>query len=73
MQTFNTQVDIHCHSKRHRLADADGLSCKWALDEIVNQGILFDDTTAHVRKVSFSQEKIPTKEPESTIITIAPV
>ena len=70
MQAFDTPVDIHIHSKRKRLADADGLCAKWVIDTIVAEGILIDDSPQYVKNVTFSQEKIKKPEHESTIITI---
>ena len=71
MQAFDKAVDINIHSKRHRLTDADGLCAKWVVDSIVDAGILRDDSPRYVKSVTFSQEKIGAKEPESTIVTIS--
>ena len=65
---FSSQVNIHIHSKRNRLTDADGISAKYAIDEIVHSGLLQDDGPQYVRRVSYSQEKSKTEE---TIITIS--
>jgi hypothetical protein len=73
MQTFGSPVNIHIHSRRHRLADPDGLCAKWVIDSIVTCGILKDDSVTYVKNVTFSQEKIGTKKHESTIITIEEV
>lgn len=70
MQETDTRVDIHVHSRRHRLADPDGLSVKWVLDAIVTQGILRDDSAKEIRAVTFSQEKIAQSEPEITVVEI---
>ena len=67
---FNTQVSIHFHSKRYRLADADGLSVKAVLDGLVNKGLFIDDSPKYIRSITQTQEKIPKSEKEVTIITI---
>ena len=58
---------IAIHSFRHRLADADGVSGKAAIDGLVQAGILADDSPEFVRSVSFTQEK---SEVEKTVITL---
>jgi hypothetical protein len=50
-------VCIHIHSVRKRLADADGISGKAAIDGIIKAGILPDDKPEYVKEVSYSQEK----------------
>ena len=64
---LDKRVRIHVHSKRRRLADPDGISCKAAIDGLAKSGILIDDSAKYVKEVSFSQEK--SKE-EETIIHI---
>ena len=63
---FTSPVKLLVHSFRHRLADADGLSVKACLDQCVKEGILADDTTAHLEEVRFRQTKIPKSEEEKT-------
>jgi hypothetical protein len=70
---FNSPVCIHVHSLRYRLADADGVCCKYAIDGLIKAGILSDDSPKEVLKVSFSQEKIKKHQPEMTHITIKEV
>ncbi len=70
MQTIDTRVNVHVHSKRHRLADPDGLSVKWVLDAIAARGILPDDSAKEIKAVTFSQEKIAQSEPEITVVEI---
>ena len=48
---------IHIHSKRKRLADADGISAKAAVDGLVFAGVLKDDSAQYVTEVTYSQEK----------------
>jgi hypothetical protein len=67
---LDTPCRIHVHSRRHRLADADGISAKAAIDGIVRGGLLVDDSAQHVEEVTYSQEKIKRQEIEETIITI---
>jgi hypothetical protein len=69
-QAFDAPVVIRIHSRRHRLADSDGLCGKWTIDSIVAAGILRDDSARWVKEVRFSQEKIPAVEPETTEIDI---
>ncbi len=67
---LDTQCNIYIHSFRHRLADADGVSAKAAIDGIVNAGVLRDDTTHSIKEVRFIQTKISKKEPEKTVIIL---
>lgn len=67
---FNKRVCIHIHSIRKRLADPDGISAKAAIDGVVKEKILKDDSALYVESVTYSQEK---GEPERTIITIKEV
>lgn len=55
---LHTQCRIHVHSKRVRLADADGISAKAAIDGAVYGGLLVDDSPQYVESVSFSQSKV---------------
>ena len=64
---LDKRVRIHIHSKRWRLADPDGVSCKAAIDGLAEGGIFVDDSAKYVEKVSFSQEK---SETEETVIDI---
>ena len=65
---LDTPVCIHIHSVRKRLADADGISGKAAIDGIVKAGLLPDDKPEFVQEVSYSQEK---GDEEYTEITIS--
>jgi len=67
---FDTQVDIRVVSYRSRLADADGISAKAAIDGLVHAGIIRDDSTKEVREVTHSQIKVQNKEDEKTVIQI---
>jgi len=64
---LDKRVCIHFHSRRRRLADPDGVSCKAAMDGLVQGGILPDDSAKYVKEVSFSQEVSATEE---TVIEI---
>ena len=68
MQKDNPLVDIHIHSKRHRLTDPGGVSDKWVVDALVTGGLLPDDSAKYVKGIPHTQEK--TKGPEITEITI---
>ena len=64
----DTPCSIHIKSIRKRLADADGVSGKAAIDGLVHAGILQNDSAHYVKEVSYSQEK---GSPEETIITLS--
>jgi len=68
--TFDTLVDIRIVSYRTRLADADGISGKAAIDGLVHAGIIGDDSPKEVREVSYAQVKVKNKEDEKTVIQI---
>lgn len=70
LPTFDTPVCIHVRSIRRRLADADGISAKAAIDGIVHAKILKNDSPKEVAEVSYSQEKASKGSEEITIITI---
>ncbi len=73
IKRLDKRCDVHFHSRRHRLADPDGLSGKAVLDGIVNSGLLADDSAKEIGKVSHSQEKIPKTENEETIVTLTEI
>ena len=68
--TFDTLVDIRIVSYRTRLADADGISGKAAIDGLVHAGVIRDDSPKEVREVSYAQIKVKNKEQEKTVIQI---
>jgi len=68
--TFDSQVDIRIVSHRTRLADADGISGKAAIDGLVYAGVIRDDSPKEVREVSYSQIKVKNKNEEKTVIQI---
>ena len=70
---FNSRVDITIVSYRVRLADADGISGKAAIDGLVNFGILADDTTKEIREVRYRQVKVKNASEEKTEIVIEEV
>ena len=63
-------VSIHIHSIRKRSVDSDGISGKYAIDQLVNSRLLIDDSPAYVKEVTYSQEK---GAPEKTTITLTEV
>jgi len=70
VEGLSSSCNIYVFSRRHRLADVDGISAKAVLDGIVRRGLLPDDTTKEVKGIFFTQEKIGKHEEEETIITI---
>lgn len=70
---YSTPVSIRIYSVRKRLADADGISAKAAIDGLRHSGILSDDTTAWINEIRYSQEKCQKDQDEITIITIKPM
>lgn len=64
---FTSQVNIHIHSYRKRLADPDGISGKAVIDQITSSGLLKDDSSQFVKEVRYSQSKA---EIEETVVTI---
>jgi hypothetical protein len=57
-------------SHRSRLADADGISAKAAIDGLVMCGILADDSTREVDEVRHRQVKVKNVSDEKTEIII---
>ena len=67
---FDSRVDLRIVSYRTRLADADGISAKAAIDGLVYAGVIKDDSTKEVREVTYSQIRVKNKEDEKTVIQI---
>ena len=67
---YNQKCSVRVYSKRWRLADPDGISCKAALDGLTKAGVFVDDSAKYIEEVSSRQEKVMTKDEEETIITI---
>lgn len=53
----NPRYSIVIHSFRKRLADPDGISAKAAIDGLVSNGLLKDDSAKYVKEVTYKQEK----------------
>jgi hypothetical protein len=70
---FAARVDIAVVSYRSRLADADGVSAKAAIDGLVMCGILADDTTKEIREIRYRQVKVKNVSEEKTEIIITEV
>ena len=66
---LDTRCSIHVLSRRFRLADADGISAKAAIDGLVDAKLLPNDSWREVKEVTYSQEKCKKGE-EETIITL---
>ncbi len=69
---FNSLVNITVKSYRHSKHDTDGICFKSCLDGIVREGILADDSTSEVKKISYESFIIKKSEKEKTIIEIGP-
>ena len=67
---LDTRVNIHVISYRKAKHDPDGISAKAAIDGLVKAGILTDDSTDEVKKVTFESIKCATYEEERTEIQI---
>ena len=67
------RASIEIVSYRVRLADADGISAKAAIDGLVMCGILKDDTTKEVSEVRYRQVKVKNASDEKTEIVITEV
>jgi Holliday junction resolvase RusA-like endonuclease len=64
---LDKRKSIHVHSRRKRLADPDGISCKAVIDGLREAGILVDDNAKFISEVTHSQEL---SKDEETIITL---
>ena len=67
---LDTRVNIHVISYRKAKHDPDGISAKAVIDGIVRRGILSDDSTNEVRKVTFESIVCSRLEEEKTEIQI---
>jgi len=65
---LDPRLDITVISYRRRNHDPDGISIKAALDGIVRAGLLRDDSTKEIRKITY--KSIITKGEEKTVIEI---
>ena len=70
---FIARASITIISYRIRLADADGISAKAAIDGLVMCGILADDTTKEIAEVRYRQIKVKNASDEKTEIVIEEV
>ena len=70
---FSSLVYVFVNSFRHRLPDSDGISGKAAIDGLVRNGILEDDSPRFVKNTFYSCEKVPMAEKEKTVIVIQTV
>lgn len=67
---LDTRVNITVISYRNRKHDPDGISVKAVLDGIIRAGILSDDSTEEINKITF--KSIISKDEEKTEIVIEP-
>jgi len=70
IQRLDSPCSIHIHSRRHRLADSDGISGKALIDGLVHAGVIQDDSPEYVTQVTYSQEKVKKACQEETEIII---
>jgi len=70
---FDTQVRITVISYRVRFTDSDNCCSKYAIDAIVEAGILRDDSPKYVESVTHLQVKVRTKAEEETRLIIEEV
>jgi len=70
---FDSPVRLRIISYRVRLTDADNCCAKYAIDGIVEAGILRDDSPKYVQSVEHSQVKVKNKSEERTVIEIEEV
>ena len=70
---FDTRVSVEVVSYRVRLADADGVSAKAAIDGLVNCGVLKDDSTKEIAEIKYRQIKVKNKNEEKTELIIEEV
>jgi hypothetical protein len=69
-QALFAAAGLRIRSFRHRLADPDGVCAKWAIDGLIEAGVLPDDSARFVKSLTYEQTKIPASEPERTEIEI---
>ena len=67
------RASIEIVSYRVRLADADGVSAKAAIDGLVMCGVLADDTTKEISEVRYRQVKVKNESDEKTEIVITEI
>ena len=67
---MDKKVNINIVHYRHRKADPGGISYKAAIDGLVNEQILSDDSAKEIEEIREIQTKIPTSKPEITVITL---
>ena len=67
---FDRAVRITVRSIRKRGVDTEGVSFKAALDGLVKDKVLKDDSTQYVQKVTYEATELSYEEEEKTIIII---
>lgn len=67
---LDSRLNIRVISYRKRKHDPDGISIKAALDGLVRSGLLSDDSTTEIKKVTLESVVITAREDERTIIEI---
>jgi Holliday junction resolvase RusA-like endonuclease len=69
-QGLDTRLNITVISYRKRKHDPDGVSCKAVLDGLVRAGLLQDDSTEEIKKVTFESRICEKGQKEGTIIEL---
>jgi len=69
-EALDSRVNITVTSYRKRNHDPDGISCKAVLDGLTQKGILEDDSTKEVKKITLESFICKEGEEERTIIEI---
>ena len=70
---LDTRFNITVISYRKRKHDPDGISVKACLDGLVRAGLLQDDSTEEINKVTFESRKCEKGDDEATIIELVRV
>ena len=68
---LDKKVNINIVHHRHRKCDPGGISSKAAIDGLVNEQILPDDSAKEIEEIRESQKKVSSSEPEITVIIIS--
>lgn len=69
-QGLDSRFNIVITSYRKRKHDPDGISVKAVLDGLVRRGILTDDSTSEINKITFTSKICRKGEKEQTVIEL---
>ena len=70
---MDKKVNINIVHYRYRKCDPGGISHKAAIDGLVNEQILSDDSAKEIEEIRERQKKVPASEPEVTVIIISDI